>query len=142
MKDFIKEFCKRGMLFAWLGPVILCIVWACLNQNGVITELPVPEIIKNVLTIILMAFIAAGISAVYTLEQLPYLFAALIQMAVLYVDYLMIYLLNGWVPANSMSIMIFTVIFLIGLGIIWAIIYFTTKRVTERINHKLDHSAE
>ena len=138
MKKFMMEFCKRGMLFAWLGPVILCIVWFFLDQNHVVTQLAVPEIIRNVLTIILMAFIAAGISAVYTLEQLPYPFAALIQMAVLYFDYMFIYLLNGWLPVSALPV--FSLIFFVGFGVIWLIIYLTIRRTAEKMNGKLNES--
>ena len=123
---------------AWLGLVILCIVWFFLDQNHVVTQLAVPEIIRNVLTIILMAFIAAGISAVYTLEQLPYPFAALIQMAVLYFDYMFIYLLNGWMPVSALPV--FSLIFVVGFGVIWLIIYLTIRRTAEKMNGKLNES--
>jgi len=61
---------------------------------------------------------------------------ALIQMAALYVDYLGIYLLNGWLPIRSIGY--FTVIFVIGFGIIWAIIYLSTRIAVERINSQLN----
>lgn len=140
MKNFIKEFCKRGMAFAWMGPIILCIVWYFLNETGTVTELSIPEIIKNVTTITFMAFIAAGISAVYTVEKLPYATAGLIQMAVLYFDYMLIYLLNGWMPVSAVPV--FSLIFFAGFLIVWVIIYYSIKHVTDRMNTKLKKSPE
>lgn len=138
MKNFIKEFGKRGMLFAWMGPAILCIVWYFLNRSGVVTELSIPVIIQNILTILFMAFIAAGISAVYTIEKLPYAMASLIQMAVLYFDYMLVYLLNGWLPVSALPA--FSLIFFAGFAVIWGIIYLSIKRTTGRMNSKLKNN--
>ena len=140
MRNFLKEFGKRGMLFAWMGPVILCIVWYFLNRNGVVTELSIPVIIQNILTILFMAFIAAGISAVYTVEKLPYAMASLIQMAVLYFDYMIVYLFNGWLPVSALPV--FSLIFFAGFAVIWFIIYLSIKRTTGRMNNKLKNNIE
>jgi len=139
-KNFMKDFGKRGMLFAWLGPVILCIVWYLLNRNGVVPELSIPVIIQNILTILFMAFIAAGISAVYTVEKLPYAMASLIQMAVLYFDYMIVYLFNGWLPVSALPV--FSLIFFVGFAVIWFIIYLSIKRATGRMNSKLKNNVE
>ena len=82
-----------------------------------------------------MAFIAGGISVIYQLEQLPKAMAALIQMAVLYVDYLGIYLLNGWLPLNAIPV--FTLIFAVGFAAIWAMIYLYVKRTVSDLNEKI-----
>lgn len=135
MKMFWKEFVKRGMVAAWGGPAILCIVWACIQAAGVIDTLDVNTVILAVLSSMLMAFVAAGISVVYQMEQLPKGMAALIQMAVLYVDYLVIYLMNGWMPLKAVGL--FTVLFLVGFGIIWAIIYLTIRNSVKKLNEQL-----
>lgn len=38
MKNHVKNFCIRGAMFAWGGPVILAIVWALLQAAGVVTS--------------------------------------------------------------------------------------------------------
>jgi len=139
MNKFMKEFCRRGLLFAWLGPVILCIVWYFLKKNGIIDQLDVLDVIRAVLSILVMSFLAAGVSAVYTLEQLPYPPAGLIQMAVLYLDYLLVYLWNGWLPLSALPV--YSLIFLTGFGIIWLIIYLTIRRTVERMNSRM-HNPE
>lgn len=135
MKKFWMAFAKRGMMAAWGGPVILCIVWACLWHVDVIQELGAGEAILSVVSSLVLAFIAAGISVIYQLEQLPKAMAALIQMAVLYVDYLGIYLLNGWLPLNAIPV--FTLIFAAGFAAIWAMIYLYVKRTVSDLNEKI-----
>lgn len=132
MKKFGISFLKRGSLFAWGGPAILCIVWACLKKAGVIETIDVDTAILAVFSTIIVAFVAAGISVVYQMEHLPKGMAALIQMSVLYIDYLIIYLLNGWMPIKAIGI--FTLIFAVCFCVTWAIIYFTTRNAVNKIN--------
>ena len=101
MKKFLKDFCKRGMAFAWGGPVIMAIIWLCLQASGTVSELTVNQVALGIFSTTIMAFIAAGISVVYQMENLPKPFAVLIQASVLYIDYLGIYLLNGWLPTDA-----------------------------------------
>ena len=132
MKNYVKEFFKRGAMFAWGGPVILAIVWACMQAAGVISGLTVNEVVMGIITTTVMAFIAAGVSVVYQIENLPKAFAVLIQMSVLYIDYLGFYLLNGWIPLKQ--IWMFTFIFIVCFVVIWLAIYLFTKRKVDRMN--------
>ena len=135
MKNFWISFVKRGMVAAWGGPAILCIVWACLWHADMMQKLEMGEAILSVASSLVMAFIAGGISVIYQLEQLPKAMAALIQMAVLYVDYLGIYLLNGWLPLNAIPV--FTLIFAAGFAAISAMIYLYVKRTVSDLNEKI-----
>jgi len=132
-----KRFCMRGACYAWGGPVILAVIWAILKANGKIDTLTVNEVVMGIISTTVMAFIAAGISFVYEIESLPKSFAALIQGAVLYIDYMGIYLLNGWLPVNQ--IMTFTLIFAIGFIVIWLCIYISTKHKVDKMNDTLNH---
>lgn len=136
MKKFWLEFIKRGSLFSWIGPVIVCIVWACLKGSGVVEMLNVNTVILAVISSMLMAFVAAGITAIHQMEQIPKGMAALIQMSVLYIDYLGIYLLNGWMPLNAVGI--FTIIFVACFAIIWAIIYLTIRSSVKKLNSQIN----
>lgn len=136
MKKFWVEFLKRGCAFAWGGPAIVCIVWACLKAAGVIDTIEADTAILAVTSSIVMAFIAAGISVVYQMEQLPKSIAALIQMAVLYGDYLLVYLINGWMPINAIGI--FTAAFVACFAVIWAIIYLSVKKSVSKLNSQLN----
>ena len=135
MKKHIMEFCKRGLMFAWGGPVITALIWYFLWKTGKIESLSVQDAFTGVLTTSVLAFIAAGITIVHQIETLPKLTAALIQGAVLYVDYLVFYLINGWIAADK--ILIFTVIFALGFIAIWACIYSPTRIRVEKMNRRL-----
>lgn len=135
MKKYVKSFFLRGSMFAWGGPVILAIVWAALQAAGVVTELTVNEVVLGIITTTVMAFIAAGVSIVNQIENLPKSIAGLIQMSVLYIDYLGFYLLNGWIPLNQ--IWLFTLIFIVGFAVIWFSIYITIKLKVKKMNKML-----
>lgn len=137
MKKFCLEFLKRGLLAAWGGPFILAIIYGILGANGTLTALTPSEVCKGILSITLMAFIAAGIQAIYQVERLPLISAILIHGAVLYLDYLIMYLMNDWIPRNLESLSIFTIIFIVGYVLIWVGIYLFTKRKTDSLNKKL-----
>ena len=125
MKKFLKDFCVRGMAFAWSGPVIMAIVWLCLQAAGTVSELTVNQVVLGIFSTTIMAFVAAGISVVYQMENLPKPFAALIQASVLYIDYMGIYLLNGWLPTDKIGM--FTLIFIAIFAVIWVCIYIPTR---------------
>ena len=135
MKKFIGEFCKRGLVAAAGGPVILAIIYGILGYTGVIDSLTPAEVTKGILSITLMAFIAAGITAVYGLEQLPLLSAILLHAGVLYLDYLIMYLLNNWLAHSAIGI--FSAIFAAGYILVWLCIYAITKAKTDKLNRKL-----
>ena len=132
MKKYVRQFCIRGLMWAWGGPVIMAIVWLALQGANVITNISVNQAVLGIFTMTVMAFIAAGISIVYQIETLPKSFAGLIQAAVLYVDYLGFYLINGWIPVNK--IWFFTLIFVACFAIIWFSIFFTTKLKVDKMN--------
>lgn len=137
MKKFWLEFLKRGLVAAWSGPVILAIIYGILGANGTVSTLTPNEVCKGIISVTLMAFIAAGMQAVYQLESLPLISAILIHGAVLYLDYLIMYLINDWIPRNFKSLSVFTVIFVVGYALIWIGIYFFTKHKTDKLNKKL-----
>ena len=136
-KQFWKEFLHRGLLAAAGGPVILAIIYGILGATGTVTSLSPSEVCTGILSITLMAFIAAGITAVYQMEQLPLPGAIAIHAVVLYLDYLIMYLLNRWIPRNLTALGLFTAIFFGGFALVWLIIYQFVKRDTERVNRKM-----
>lgn len=135
MTKHVKDFCKRGLIAAWGGPVIMAIVWLCLKANGVVETLTVDQAVLGIISTTVMAFIASGVSVVYRIETLPKPMAGLIQMAVLYIDYMGIYLLNGWLPVDQIGM--FTLIFIAVFAIIWMIIYLSIRIKVNRINQKM-----
>ena len=137
MKKFISGFLHRGLIACGFGPIILVIVYACIQANGTLDTLTVNEVVLGVLTSALLAFIAGGINAVYQIERLPLSLAVLIHGVVLYIDYIVIYLINDWMESKFIPLLVFTICFVIGFALIWAIICFTTKKSTDKLNKKL-----
>ena len=119
------------------GPVILAVVYWALERQGVIQSLTPGEVSTGIFSVTLMAFIAWGITVVYTMERLPLITAQLIHGGGLYLDYLLIYLLNSWIPRNHTGILSFTAIFAAGYAVVWVCVYLSIKAKTESINKKL-----
>lgn len=74
-------------------------------------------------------------SCSYQIENIPKAFAGLIQCAVLYIDYLGIYIINGWIPTDR--IWMFTLIFLAVFVIVWSSIYIPIHIRVKKINRTL-----
>ena len=91
----------------------------------------------GILTITLLAFIAAGMTAIYQMEQLPLSIMILLHGGALYIAYILNYLINGWLQNSLVPIAIFTGIFAAGYVLIWLIIYCVEKAKTEALNRKL-----
>ena len=137
MKKFWKEFFQRGMVAAWGGPIILAIVYWILGLTEVVATLDVNQVVLGVVTSTIMAFVAAGITAVYQVEKLPLMHAIVLHGLVLYIDYLGLYLLNGWLANGIVPFLVFTAIFVVGYAIVWMIVAFVIKRNANQLNQKL-----
>ena len=138
MKKFWFSFLKRGALFASLGPVILAIVYIFLHANGVVESISVTKMITEILSSTVMAFIAAGISAVYAVEKMQIGMAGLIQGSVLFLDYIFFYLANGWLPFRWEAIAIFTAIFVAIFAMIWVSVYLSIRHNIKKMNEQLN----
>ena len=132
MKAFFKEFFKRGFISAWGGPFVLAIIYLIVGKIENIETISVNEVSLGIISITIMAFTAGGITAIYQSEKLPIASSIMIHAAVLYLDYLIMYLLNDWIPRSEIGI--FTAIFAAGFAIIWVIIYFCSKRKIDSLN--------
>lgn len=132
MKAFLKEFLKRGFISAWGGPFVLAIIYFIVGKLENVRSIPIDEVSLGILSITFMAFTAGGITAIYQNDFLPIASSILIHAAVLYFDYLIMYLLNDWLPRSEIGL--FTAIFVAGFAIIWVIIYFCSKRKIDSLN--------
>ena len=137
MKKFAKEFLFRGLIASAGGPVVLAIIYGILGATNTVTTLTPQEVCLGILSITLLAFIVAGMTAIYQQERLPLMTAILIHAAVLYITYIVIYLLNGWLQQQVVPILVFSAIFIVSYALIWLIIYLVEKRRTQKINDLL-----
>ena len=134
MKKYISDFVFRGLVTAAGGPVVLGIIYGILGASGAVTSLDPMEVCQGILSIALMAFIAAGITMVYSVDRLPTISAILIHAAVLYLDYLILYLCNNWIERDITTLGIFTGIFFGGFAVIWLVVYLCVRSKTKRLN--------
>ena len=137
MKKFAKEFLFRGLICAGGGPLVLAIIYGILGATGTVATLSPREVCMGILTITLLAFIVAGMTAIYQLEQLPLPIMILLHGGALYVAYILTYLINGWLQKSLVPILVFTGIFVAGYAVIWIIIYCVEKAKIEALNTKL-----
>lgn len=137
MKKFLKDFLLRGLICAAGGPLVLAVIYGILGATGEVEALVPQKVYTEILSIMALAFIAAGMTAVYQMEQLPLPTMILLHGGVLYLAYILTYLLNGWLPANLMPILVFTGIFAAGYALVWLIIYFVEKAKADKLNKLL-----
>ena len=128
MKKFWSDFFLRGLMAAAGGPIVLAIIYGILGKTGVVTALSPDEVCMGILTVTLLALVVAGMTAIYQVEQLPLISAILIHGGVLYITYILIYLLNGWLVSQLIPILVFTGIFIAGYAVIWTCIYLYHKK--------------
>lgn len=134
MKRHILEFIRRGMMACGLGPLVLAVLYLILQHQGLVQTIKVSEICLGIVSLSALAFIAGGMNMIYQVEHLPLMAAISIHGAVLYIAYLVTYLVNGWLGRGITPLLVFSAIFILGFLLIWAGIYFITKRNTERLN--------
>lgn len=123
MKKFVNKFLLGGMIGCGFGPIILAIVYWILQKKGLLEMLSVNQVCIGILSLSALAFVSGGMNAIYKIERLPLMAAILIHGIVLYFSYLVTYLLNDWLKSGVFPLLMFTVIFVVGYLVIWAIIY-------------------
>ena len=138
MRKYVVEFLKRGMSFCFGGPLVLAIVYGILGLVGAVESFTVGEVVTGTFSSTLLAFIAAGITVIYTIDKISTFTSALIHGAVLYLDYILLYLFNGWLQSSLKPIIIFTICFVLGYLIIWAIVFVVTRKCTKKLNESLN----
>lgn len=137
MKKQILKFIQRGFIGAAFGPIVLAIIYWILGLTDTVESLSVNEVVLGIVSVSIMAFIAAGINIVYEIETLPLISKILIHGLGLYAAYAIAYLLNGWIDAGLIPFLVFTAIFVAGFAIIWLTVYLCIRKKTSEINKKL-----
>ncbi len=137
MKRFVLDFLRRGFIACGIGPIVLAVLYLILQQSAAIETLTVNEVCIGIFSLSALAFIAGGLNAFYQIERLPLMLAILIHGGVLYISYLVTYLLNNWLKWGVIPILVFSVIFVVGYIVIWAIIYSIIKKRTDKLNEIL-----
>lgn len=137
MKKFWKEFLLRGLICASGGPIVLAIIYGILGYTGTVEVFSPREVSLGIMTITMLAFIAAGMTAIYQMEQLPLPIMILLHGGALYIAYILTYLINGWLENSIVPILAFTSIFAAGFALVWFLIYLVEKAKADKLNKLL-----
>ena len=137
MKQYIKEFLRRGFIACGFGPLVLAVLYLILQKQCDLQILTVQEVCLGILSLWALAFLAGGMNMIYQMERLPLMVAILIHGGVLYASYLATYLVNGWLEWGTAPILVFSGIFVLGYLAIWAVIYSINRKNTEKLNQIL-----
>ena len=142
MKKLILEFLRRGIVACGIGPLVLAVLYLIVQHQTGLETLTVNQVCLGILSLSALAFVAGGMNAIYQIERLPLMAAILIHGGVLYGAYLGTYLLNDWLEMNTVAILVFSAIFVVGYLIIWSVIYGIIKRNTKRLNAILEQKRQ
>ena len=137
MRRYALDFLRRGLTAAGFGPIILAILYLILRSALDLEMLSVGQVCVGIFSLTALSFIAGGMNFIYQLERLPLMVAILIHGGVLYVGYLVTYLVNEWLEWGVIPMLVFSVAFVVGYFAIWAVIYFITRKNTEKLNEIL-----
>ena len=137
MKKIALEFIRRGLVACGFGPMVLAVFYLILQKHAGIDTLTVRQVCLGIFSLSALAFIAGGMNVIYQIERLPLIAAILIHGAALYISYLGTYLFNGWLEWGVTPILVFSGIFVLSYLVIWAIIYFITKKKTDKLHRVL-----
>ncbi len=137
MNKYVKEFLKRGFMFAGLGPLVLAIVYLFLGRFINDFSLSGSQAFLSIVSVYILAFVHAGVSVFNQIEYWSIAKSLLCHFASLYAAYSLCYVANSWIPFEPKVLLIFTGIFVAGYFIVWTIVYFSVKASSKRFNQKL-----
>lgn len=137
MKNPVKEFLLRGMMFAGFGPIVVGIICFILSKTVDNFSLSGTEVLMAIVSTYVLAFVQAGATVFNQIEHWPLMKSLLCHFSLLYLAYVLCYLLNSWIPFDIKVVLIFTAIFLIGYFAVWCIVLCSVKAVSKKMNKKL-----
>ena len=134
IKKYYKEFLLRGLMVCGAGPLVLAIIYVTLGSFGIVTALSPIEVALGIISLTILAFLAAGITVVYKIEELLLPGAIALHGIVLYLGYSVTYLLNNWLSPGFYAFLAFTVIFIVVYFLTWGIVYLCIRKKVDKIN--------
>ncbi|MBR6533566.1 MAG: DUF3021 domain-containing protein [Clostridia bacterium] len=137
MKNYVKEFFKRGLMFAGFGPVVVGIIYLILSKTVEGFTLNGVEVFTSIVSIYLLAFVHAGASVFNQIDHWPLMKSLLCHFSTLYLAYVLCYLINSWIPFDINVVLIFTAVFVVVYFVVWVIVVLSIKAVSRKMNNKL-----
>lgn len=137
MNIYVKEFFKRGMMFAGFGPVVVGVIYMILSKTVADFTLSGAEVFVAILSTYLLAFVQSGATVFNQIEHWPLMKSLLCHFSTLYIAYVLCYLINSWIPFDIKVVLIFTAVFVAIYFAVWVIVVCSVKAVSRKMNKKL-----
>lgn len=136
-KRYWKDFLLRGALFGGLGCIVVATVCLSVGLATGDTAMTTLDFFRATVSGYALAFVVAGASVFYQIEEWGLAKATLLHLAVLYCAYLGTNLLNGWLDWDWVSVGIYTGIFLAIYLVIWVIVVASVTATARKLNKKI-----
>ena len=124
-------------MFGGFGPIIMGIVYFILSSTLDEFSLSGGEMLVNIISTYLLAFIQAGASIFNQIEHWSPLKSILIHGSVLCASYVLCYLVNSWIMFNVTVVLIFIAVFTLSYLVIWFTVFLCVRASSKRLNAKL-----
>jgi hypothetical protein len=127
----------RGLIFGGFGPIVLGIIFFCIEKSGVALGLDGGDILIAIVSTYILAFVQAGASVFNQIEHWPITKSILCHFTSLFIVYSLTYVINAWIPFEPMILVAFCLIFVAGYLAVWLTVYLSVKAYTKRLNAKI-----
>lgn len=138
MNRYLKEFLHRGLIFGGFGPIVLGIVYICIDKFSTEILLDSYEVFLGIFSTYIIAFVHAGVSVFNQIEHWSLPKSLLCHFGLLYITYVLCYIINSWIPFKPEIVLIFTGIFVAVYFTVWTVVYFSVKATSKKMNTKLN----
>ena len=138
MNKYVKEFLRRGLMFAGFGPVVFGIIILCISYFDHVAEYSALPIFGGIVTTYILAFVQAGATVFNQIEHWSVPKSLFCHFGLLYVFYSLAYVFNSWIPFKVEVLGVFTVIFVAVFFLVWGIVYLAVKSTGKKFNEKLN----
>ena len=137
MKQYVKSFFYRGLIFGGMGPFIMGIVYTILDASIADFSLSGAEVLVAILSTYVIAFVQAGASVFNQIEHWLLAKSLFCHFGLIYLAYLGSYLVNTWIPFEWMAVAIFTAVFVVVYFAVWLTVYLIVKASEKKLNARI-----
>lgn len=140
MNKYVKQFFMRGLIFGGFGPIVLGIIFFCIEKSGVALGLDGGDILIAIISTYAIAFVQAGASVFNQIEHWPLAKSLGLHFSALFAVYSLTYVINSWIPFEPLALLFFCLVFIVIYFAVWLTVYFSTKAYTKKMNAKIEEN--
>ena len=137
MNKYVKQFLFRGLIFSGFGPIVLGIIFVCIEKSGVTLDLSGTDVLLAIVSTYIIGFVQAGSSVFNQIEHWPIAKSTLYHFSSLFIVYSLSYIINDWIPFEPVVLLIFCLVFIAIYLTVWLTVYLSVKAYTKRLNTNL-----